>query len=118
MICDPSHICGNRTLLAEVSQKAMDLAMDGLMIEAHPNPDEAWSDKAQQLKPPALRELLDSLHLRKPEGEDIDKVDLLSLYRDEIDLIDLEVLDTIARRAKVVEKIAEYKKDHKMTIFK
>ncbi len=116
MICDPSHICGNRSLLLEVSQKALDLAMNGLMLESHPNPDEAWSDKAQQLTPPALAELLEQLNLRKPEGDAETAVDFLSLYRDEIDLIDMEILDTIARRAKVVEKIAEHKKEHKMTI--
>ncbi len=115
MICDPSHICGKRDLLLEVSQKALDLAMDGLMIEAHPNPNEAWSDKAQQLTPDALAELLGQLKLRKPEGDEL-SVDFLSLFRDEIDLIDLEILDTISKRAKVVEKIAEYKREHKMTI--
>jgi chorismate mutase len=116
MICDPSHICGKRDLLLEISQKALDLAMDGLMIEAHINPDEAWSDKDQQVTPEALAELLNQLKLRKPEGEGLESVDFLGLFRDEIDLIDLEILDTIARRAKVVEKIAEYKREHKMTI--
>ena len=116
MICDPSHICGKRDLLLEVSQKALDLAMDGLMIESHLNPNEAWSDKDQQVTPEALAELLSQLKLRKPEGDDLKSVDFLGLYRDEIDLIDLEILDTISRRAKVVEKIAEYKREHKMTI--
>ena len=116
MICDPSHICGKRDLLLEVSQKALDLAMDGLMIESHLNPNEAWSDKDQQVTPEALAELLNQLKLRKPEGDDLESVDFLGLYRDEIDLIDLEILDTISRRAKVVEKIAEYKREHKMTI--
>jgi chorismate mutase len=116
MVCDPSHICGKRDTLLEISQKAIDLAMDGLMIESHTNPDEAWSDKDQQVTPVALAELLGQLKLRKPEGENPEAVDFLSLYRDEIDLIDLEILETIARRAKVVEKIAQYKKDHKMTI--
>lgn len=116
MICDPSHICGNRDNLLEISQKALDLAMDGLMLESHPNPDEAWSDKNQQLTPEALAGLLSDLKLRKPEGEGLETVDFLSLYRDEIDLIDMEILDTIARRANVVKKIAEYKKEHKMTI--
>ena len=118
MICDPSHICGNRSLLLEISQKALDLAMDGLMIEAHPDPDSAWSDKAQQVTPEALSELIGQLKLRKPQGkgEDQETVDFLSLYRDEIDLIDMEILDTISRRAKVVEKIAEYKRENKMTI--
>jgi chorismate mutase len=116
MICDPSHICGKRDLILEISQKALDLAMDGLMIESHPNPDEAWSDKDQQVTPIALSELLHQLKVRKPEGVDPETVDFLSMYRDEIDLIDLEILDTIARRAKVVEKIAQYKKEHKMTI--
>ena len=116
MICDPSHICGKRDILLEISQKALDLAMDGLMIESHPNPDEAWSDKDQQVTPESLADILAELKLRKPEGEDPETVDFLSLYRDEIDTIDLEILDTISRRAKVVEKIAQYKKDHKMTI--
>ena len=116
LICDPSHICGKRDTLLEISQKALDLAMDGLMIESHPNPDEAWSDKNQQVTPEALSELLEKLNVRKPEGEDPEAVDFLSLYRDEIDQIDLEILDTIARRSKVVEKIAQYKKDHEMTI--
>ena len=116
MICDPSHICGNREMLLEISQKALDLAMDGLMLESHPNPDEAWSDKDQQVTPMRLSEILQELNLRKPEGEDVESVDFLSLYRDEIDLVDMEILDTMARRAKVVRKIAQYKKDHKMTI--
>ena len=84
--------------------------MDGLMIESHPNPDEAWSDKDQQVTPDALAELLDQLKLRKPEGDEPETVDFLSLYRDEIDLIDLEILDTIARRAKVVEKLPSTRK--------
>ncbi len=116
MICDPSHICGNRDMLLEISQKALDLAMDGLMLESHPNPDEAWSDQLQQVTPVALADILKDLNLRKPEGEDREPVDFLKLYRDEIDLIDLEILDTMSRRAKVIEKIAEYKKEHKMTI--
>ncbi len=116
MVCDPSHICGNREMLLEVSQKALDLAMDGLMLESHPNPAEAWSDKNQQVTPVRLAEILNELNLRKPEGEDVESVDFLSLYRDEIDLVDMEILDTMSRRARVVKKIAEYKREHKMTI--
>ncbi|MGV2481462.1 UNVERIFIED_CONTAM: 3-deoxy-7-phosphoheptulonate synthase, partial [Salmonella enterica subsp. enterica serovar Weltevreden] len=65
VICDPSHICGNRELIPHVAQKALDLGMSGLMIESHINPDVALSDAAQQLTPVALGQLLDSLVYRQ-----------------------------------------------------
>jgi len=116
IICDPSHITGKRSLIGEVSQKALNLAMNGLMIEAHINPQEAWSDAAQQLSPEGLHQVLSRLKFRTPEGEDILKEDLLELLREDIDDLDHELLDVIARRAEIAKKIGQYKKAHNMTI--
>jgi len=116
LLCDPSHIAGKRELLREISQKALDLAMDGLMIEVHIDPEKAWSDAAQQITPEGLNKLLLDLQLRKPEGDEETSQDLLGVYREEIDRIDQELLQSIARRSDIVRRIGEYKKNHKMTI--
>ncbi len=87
IICDPSHITGNRALIGYVSQKALDLDMQGLMIESHIDPSVAWTDAAQQVTPGALSEIIDHLVLRKPEIKDIDVKDALSELRAKIDKI-------------------------------
>jgi chorismate mutase len=115
VITDPSHICGNRDLLQNVAQKALDLAMDGLMIEAHINPDKALTDAAQQLTPAALRQLLEQLVLRKEFGSE-DFENLLEKLRFEIDTIDEELLTVLARRVKKIEEIGYYKKENNITV--
>lgn len=115
IINDPSHIGGKRDLVADICQRAMDMGLDGLMIESHPNPDEAWSDASQQVTPENLGKLLSDLVLRKVNTEDIDFNHSLDDLRSQIDRIDKEVLESISERFKIVEKIGEYKRDNNIT---
>ena len=116
MICDPSHIAGRRDILQEISQKAMDLNYDGLIIETHRDPDKAWSDASQQITPTVLRELLDGLVLRHRELEADISLETLEDLRLEIDKFDNKLLSIIDDRMKVVEKIGEYKKANNLTV--
>lgn len=108
LITDVSHICGNRELLLPTAQKALDLATDGLMIECHVNPDEALTDAQQQIMPEALKSLLASLTFRSKQSGKLER-DLAGL-RSEIDDIDSELLQLLARRMEVSAQIGEYKK--------
>jgi len=115
IICDPSHIAGSRKYIHEMAQKAMDLNMDGLMIESHFNPDEALSDSEQQLTPKDLDKLLRSLvcRLHDVDGQEIDQLDK---YRDQIDSVDAQLIELLAQRMNIVEEIGEYKHEKNMTI--
>ncbi len=112
---DPSHICGSRERIREISQKALDLDMCGLMIESHYDPDHAWSDAAQQLTPAALEDMIRSLTLRTEKGSPAFEGKLEAL-RSEIDKLDAELLDILARRMEVVSDIGRYKKENDITI--
>ena len=116
LICDPSHIAGNRDTIAELSQKALDLDMQGLMIETHINPDTALSDAAQQVKPSVLKNIIKNLKFRQPSGNGLNHKEILDTLRHEIDSADNELLEIIFRRTEVAAKIGEYKKSHNMTI--
>ncbi len=116
MINDPSHITGNRSLIGYVSQKALDLDMQGLMIESHIDPSVAWTDAAQQVTPAALVEIIDHLTLRKPEVRDAGVKDKLAELRSQIDKIDDLVIQKVAERMQIAEKIGQYKKDNGITI--
>lgn len=116
MICDPSHIGGKREMLFDISQKAMDLIYDGLMIESHTNPDEAWSDAAQQLTPEALNELLSNLILREENADNKQVIHDLQDLRSKINEIDDQLLQLISTRMQVAEEIGEYKKVNGITI--
>jgi chorismate mutase len=116
MICDPSHICGNRELLQKVSQKSMDLVYEGLMIESHITPDDAWSDAKQQITPERLGEIVDSLILRTVTSDDKEFKDNLETLRSKINEIDAELIDIIVKRMGIAEEIGNYKKDHNITI--
>lgn len=116
LICDPSHIAGNRELLQEISQKAMDLIYDGLMIESHITPDLAWSDAKQQITPENLNQLLSELILRN-ETLDTGTIESdLSELRENINKIDREILSLIANRMDIAEEIGKYKKKNNITI--
>lgn len=117
VICDPSHICGSIDLIPHVSQKAMDLNFDGLMIEAHYDPSVALSDKDQQLTPMALSTLIENLIIRNTDSENADFKDQLVRLRKAIDKIDYEVLELLASRSKLVREIGLYKKENNITIF-
>jgi chorismate mutase len=116
MLCDPSHICGNRELIPLVAQKALDLEMDGLMIESHVDPASAWSDAKQQLTPAALGQLLAGLAVRERSSHDKDFEEHLEELRHLIDSIDDDILHKLAARMAIVEKIGQFKRDHNVTI--
>jgi chorismate mutase len=116
IICDPSHIAGARQFLHEISQKAMDLNFDGLMIESHIDPAKALSDAAQQLTPNDLKELLSRLILRNASTDDPKLLDVLGELRQQIDIYDDHLLDLMEKRMKVAETIGRYKKENNITI--
>lgn len=116
IFCDPSHIAGKREYLFELSQKALDLNLDGLMIESHINPDKAWSDAKQQLTPEALKEMLNKLVVRAVSPEQA-SLDSLNELRFQIDQIDSELIDLLRKRMDVCVKIGEYKKSNNMTVY-
>lgn len=116
LINDPSHISGNRDLIGYISQKALDLDMQGLMIESHIDPSVAWTDAKQQVTPAALADIIDHLALRKPETRDAAVNDKLAELRTQIDKIDDLLIQKIAERMQIAEKIGTYKKDNNITI--
>jgi len=116
LFVDPSHICGRRDTLAAVAQQALDLNYDGMMLEVHPNPDDAWSDAKQQITPDRFGELVDGLILPKPSTNDPDFLASLSGLRQQIDEIDEEVLNLLAERMKLAESIGTYKRKNNIAI--
>ncbi len=114
LITDISHICGNRELLQTTAQKALDLATDGLMIECHINPAEALTDAKQQITPEELKTMLANLTFRSKRSRNVEQ-DLAGL-RGEIDDIDGELLQLLARRMEVSAQIGEYKKHNNVTV--
>ncbi len=116
LINDPSHICGRRDILLDVAQKAIDLDFDGLIIESHIDPDNAWSDAKQQVTPERLGEMISSIIWRK---EDINSEELhaaMEKMRQQINQLDDELLLLLGQRMKVADKIGQYKKDNNITI--
>lgn len=112
IFCDPSHIGGKRELIAPLSQQAMDIGFDGLIVEAHCTPDNAWSDKAQQVTPDALAYILRNLVIR----EQTVTTESLNELRAQIDKLDDQLLDLLVRRMRVSRDIGQYKKEHDMPI--
>jgi chorismate mutase len=116
IICDPSHICGQRDLIPFIAQKAFDLDMAGLMIESHISPDSALSDAKQQITPAALGKMLNELIARTASSADKIFKDQLSKLREQINKIDDDVMLTLAARMKISEQIGNYKRDNNVTI--
>lgn len=112
IFCDPSHIGGKRELIAPLSQQAMDLSFDGLMIESHCNPDNAWSDASQQITPEVLDYVLNLLVIRDVQQT----TENLSELRRQIDQIDEQMLELLAKRMRISREIGVYKKEHNMPI--
>lgn len=117
MICDPSHITGNRQLLAEVSQKAMDLSFDGLMIETHPTPDKAWSDAAQQVTPDMLKVIMENLILH-PAEHTHNMADELADLRFKLSSLDERLFELLSERMKINEKLEAFKRTNNADIAK
>ena len=115
IICDPSHIAGKREYLYEISQKAFDMGMEGLMIESHIDPSCALSDAAQQLTPADLAKLLDRLVIRHETADNPEFENRLDVLRNRIDSIDAELLETLSSRVAITKQIGRYKKENNVT---
>jgi chorismate mutase len=115
VICDPSHIGGDRKLLQDIAQKALDLEMNGLMIESHIDPDNALTDPQQQITPAELSKLVKTLIVRKEKGT-FEFESKLEVLRKEIDKIDAELINILSRRMGLIDEIGKYKRDHNITI--
>ena len=113
---DPSHIGGTRDLIEGLSQKALDLNMNGLMIESHISPDTAKSDAKQQITPAQLSEILENLSIRKANGLSEQVQNVLDQYREQIDSIDNQMLELLAQRMDIVANIGKYKCENDITI--
>lgn len=112
IICDPSHIAGRRDLISPLCQQAMDLQFDGLIIESHCDPDKAWSDASQQLAPDVLSLVLNNLVIRNTNQT----TESLSELRKQIDEIDMDLMEMLAKRMRVAKEIGIYKREHAMPI--
>lgn len=117
LINDPSHITGKRALVASVAQKALDLNYDGLMIETHYQPENAWSDADQQITPQQLKELIENLQIRQKTTNNTFFNNQLEILRKQIDSLDEELLGVLASRMRVVEQIGLYKNDNNISVF-
>jgi len=116
LICDPSHIAGRRDILQDISQTALDLNFDGLMIETHTNPDKAWSDATQQITPKVLIKMMEDLKMRKITNEEFDYKNSLNTLRTQIDVIDHGLLDNLGKRMKVAIEIGNLKKKKNVAV--
>ncbi len=112
LICDPSHISGRRDLIAPLCQQAMDLGFDGLLVESHCNPDEAWSDSMQQITPEVLDYILSLLVIR----DETLTTEGITQLRHQIDELDNQLMELLAKRMRVCREIGQYKKEHNMTV--
>ena len=112
LICDPSHIGGKRELVTPLSQQAMDMGFDGLIVESHCDPDSAWSDKSQQVTPEVLNFILNMLVVR----DTTQTTESLTLLRQQIDQIDNDLLEALSKRMRISREIGQYKKAHSMPV--
>jgi len=116
LICDPSHITGNRSMIFDTCQMALDLNFDGLMVESHWDPDNAWSDAAQQVTPSNLVQIMKDLKIRKTTTEEESYQVELQNLRTQIDVADQTILDTLGKRMKVSEAIGRLKKENNVAV--
>lgn len=116
LINDPSHITGKRDMIFDVSQTALDLNFDGLMIETHWDPDNAWSDAAQQITPQRLVQITQDLRIRKETDQEAEYTSKLNNLRAQIDVLDNQLIDTLGERMKVSDGIGELKKQKNVAV--
>ncbi|CEN53341.1 DAHP synthase [Capnocytophaga canimorsus] len=116
LICDPSHITGKRDMIFDVSQTALDLNFDGLMIETHISPDQAWSDAAQQVTPETLVQIMKDLRIRKQTTSEEDYQSQLSELRSKIDVLDDQLLDLLKKRMAASDNIGKLKKEKNVAV--
>ncbi|WP_335964590.1 bifunctional 3-deoxy-7-phosphoheptulonate synthase/chorismate mutase type II [Galbibacter sp. PAP.153] len=116
LILDPSHITGKRDMIFDVSQMALDLNYDGLMIETHCDPDNAWSDAAQQVTPQSLKQIMRDLKIRKETDEEAEYNSKLTNCRAQIDVIDNSLIEILGKRMKVSDEIGKLKKQRNVAV--
>ena len=116
LICDPSHITGNRDMIFDISQTALDLNFDGLMIETHKDPDNAWSDAAQQVTPSSLMQIMSDLKIRKETNTEVAYKSSLDSLRAKINVVDNQLVDLLGKRMKVADKIGALKKEKNVAV--
>lgn len=116
LILDPSHIAGRRDIIFDLCQTALDLNYDGLMVETHCDPDNAWSDAAQQITPETLIKMMVDLKIRKKTDNEADYRNALNTLRTQIDVIDHQLIETLGGRMKIADKIGALKKDKNVAI--
>ena len=116
LINDPSHICGKRNMIFDVSQTALDLNYDGLMIETHIDPDNAWSDSAQQVTPKTLIQIMEDLKIRKVTDQEAEYRSKLGNLRAQIDVIDNQLIDILGKRMEVSDEIGQLKKQRNVAV--
>lgn len=116
LICDPSHIAGRRDIIQDICQTALDLNFDGLMVETHWDPDNAWSDAAQQITPDTLVQMMEDLKIRKETDDDAEYKNKLNTLRTQIDVIDAGLLESLSKRMKIANEIGALKKDHNVAV--
>lgn len=116
LILDPSHIAGRRDIIFDLCQTALDLNFDGLMIETHHDPDNAWSDAKQQITPKTLDQLTIDLKIRKEEGDALEYLNKLSNLRTQIDVVDHKLTEILGKRMKIADEIGGLKKKNNVAI--
>ncbi len=116
LILDPSHIAGRRDIIFDLSQTALDLNYDGLMIETHHHPDKAWSDAKQQITPDTLIKYMVDLKIRKEVGEAAEFKNKINTLRTQIDVIDHQLIEMLGKRMKVADQIGQLKKEHNVAV--
>lgn len=116
IICDPSHITGRRDLIQQVSQKALDLNYDGLMIETHNYPEKAWSDAAQQVTPDKLKDILRQLVVRNQTADNFDYNNRISKLRTSIDELDSRLIQILGKRMRIADEIGGLKKENNVAV--
>ena len=116
LIIDPSHITGNRDMILEVTQEALDLNYDGMIIETHTDPDNAWSDAAQQVTPDALKQIFKDLRVRKQVDVSDEFMAKMSKLRANIDVLDANLLELLSKRMKVAVEIGQVKKEANVAV--
>ncbi len=116
LILDPSHIAGRRDIIFELCQTALDLNYDGMMVETHHDPDNAWSDASQQITPETLRQMTVDLRIRKEEGDAVEFKNKLATMRTQIDVIDHQLIEMLGKRMKIADAIGKLKLDNNVAI--
>lgn len=116
IICDPSHIAGRRDIIFDISQTALDLNFDGLMVETHYDPDNAWSDAKQQITPDTLIQMTKDLKIRKETDTEAAYESALNNLRTQIDIADHQIIETLGKRMNIADQIGQLKKDKNVAI--